>query len=145
MSGAKHIAVLYSRGPHFIRALQVLRKVHSGATLTAIVPAEYDDKEALEGLADAVVTTSSGAVEVLRTIRNGRYDVFVVLFASPKLRLLASLSGARERMCCEPDGHRSPLVESPFGVVAAIGLARLRGHLTYARLWIIVRILRVKK
>jgi len=143
MSGAKHIAVLYSRGPHFTRALQALRKTHPGATLTAIVPAEYGNKEALDGVADAVVATSGGAMEVLRTIRNGRYDVFVVLFDSPKLRLLASLSGARECMCCETDGYLTPLVESPPGVVVSIGLARLRGHITYVRLWILVRILRV--
>lgn len=146
MSKTLRIGALYSRGPHFPRTLQQIRRVHPDAHITAIVPPEYP-RDTLEGLADAVVATArnvrSGAnwktaLAVLRQIRAGQYDQFVVMFDSLKLRLLAAGSGAASRCCHTVDGRVIPLSRNPLPALLRAFARSVRGHIAYAYIrWVV--------
>ncbi len=146
MSRTFRIGALYSRGPHFPRVLQKLREQHPGAQITAIIPPEYP-RDALEGLADAVVVTGQNAqmgghwktaFAVLAQIRAGKYDHFVVMFDSLKLRLLAAGSGAASRFCHSVDGRIIPLSRNPLPALLRACARSVRGHIVYAYIrWVV--------
>ncbi len=113
MTEINTICVFYSHGPHFGRTLKSLRKQFPTAHITALVPPEYP-AEALEGLANRMLSTKHATysmghprniLKLIGQIRRGKYDLFVVLFESPKLLLLASRSGARQKYCNTVDGR----------------------------------------
>ncbi|HEX71902.1 MAG TPA: hypothetical protein ENN65_01095 [Candidatus Hydrogenedentes bacterium] len=146
MSKTLRIGALYSRGPHFPRMLQQLREAHPDAHITAIVPPEYP-RDALEGLADAVVVTAQNAqaggnwktaFAVLGQIRAGKYAHFVVMFDSLKLRLLVAGSGAASRYCHTVDGRVIPLSRNPLPALLRALARSVRGHITYAYIrWVV--------
>lgn len=151
MNGAERVCAYYSRGPHFARNLKVLRQRHPDSDITAIIPPDYP-AASLEGLADTVEPVGLASdgrrdlralIRLARHIRRGRYDLFVVMFDSPKLRLLASLSGARRRECLTIDGRRFPVRFAPLAQALGGLWRRSRGHLTYARIWFVVRFFKV--
>lgn len=146
MKETLRIGVLYSRGPHFTRALQQLREAHPQARITAIVPPEYP-REALQTLADTVVVSAQNAqagrslktaVSVVRQIRAGRFDRFVVMFDSLRLRLLAAASGATERACHTADGRILSLSRNPMPALARACARNVRGRCRYAYIrWVV--------
>jgi len=135
----RNIAAFYSRGPHFARLLKELRKRYPEARITAIAPPGFP-QDALVGQADRLVYTDrpvytlqepGALLGLVGQIRKGKYDLFAVMFDSPKLRMLAALSGARQRVCYTTSGQYQPLRLSPVRQVVA-GLYRaLRGRITY--------------
>ena len=142
----KRIGLFYSLGPHFVRALRQVRAAHPHARITAIVPPGFP-KAMLEH-ADNVLTVPPpphglrNAAALVRVLREQRFDRLVVLFDSPRLRVLARLSGARERWCCGPDGRHAALEGGILGTLLR-GLGRkIRGHLTWARIWLEIRLAR---
>ena len=137
------VAVFYSLGPHFVKALEGARTL--GDHVTAIVPKSYalSDREAM--LSDETWRLEwdrygGGEVFVLlRAIRRKKYDAFVVMFRSPKLRMIASLSGASTMWYCAPHGYLMALQDLPLGILAGEALRRIRGLLTYGMVWLSVR------
>lgn len=145
----QRVCAFYSLGPHYLRMLAHLRAQYPGARIIAIVPEGYL-LEVLENRCDEVATTppGRGAASLLplaRFLRAGRFDVFVVMFHSPRLRMLAALSGARECMCYTA-GNRYFPVSLNFAGDAARWLARqIAGRITYARIWWNVRMQKVQR
>jgi len=71
-----------------------------------------------------------------------RYDAFVILFDSPRQRILASLVRARRRLHCRLDGKVVELEYTISGVIVDAALRNLWGRLVYGLLWVLVRLLR---
>ncbi|HNR31308.1 MAG TPA: hypothetical protein PKI11_10500 [Candidatus Hydrogenedentes bacterium] len=146
MPDPKRICAFYSRGPHFMRLLAFLREREPQAHITAVVPPGYP-KALLGNRADAVIETAkaqyaardlAGIRDLLRTIRAGRFDEFVVMFDSPRLRLLAAFTGAARRSVFTVDGRCLPLTVSPVAVLVSWLYRSLRGRLTFAYIYCVV-------
>ena len=149
MSSPERIAVFYSQGPHFERAVQHMAKSHPTATITAIVPHVESIVHMAEEITHHVVTTDArtGLLTSLRLIsalRKKRYDHFVVLFPSFRLQLLASAVGADQRFCYAVDGHVTALRGGPLTVAMTFATRRVAGTLRYLSLALLVRILKVQ-
>ncbi len=138
----RRICALYSHGPHYARALQHLRRTYPEAVVTALVPPGFPT-EPLEGIAhkrldmpaEAVSRRGLAALRALAPVlRRGRYDLFVVMFDSFRLRVVASLSGARERRCFTADGRFIPLRLSLLRLLAGMAWRNARGRITYWRI-----------
>ncbi len=152
MIESNRICAFYSRGPHFMRLLAFLRERHPRAHITALVPPGYP-KELLREHANAIMETAktryaardiAGIRALLRQIRAGRFHEFVVMFDSPRLRLLAALTRAPLRSCFTIDGRYLPLRLSPLRVLASTIYRASRGRLTYAWVCLNVRLRRVE-
>jgi len=152
VSTEQHIVAFYSRGPHYMRLLRHLRAVHPGARITAMIPPSFPG-ETIAGLADEVWTTPApphglrnpGALAgLIRQIRAVHCARFVVMFDSPRLRMVALLSGARERWCFGPDGRYAVIETAPLRRMADGLRGRLRGWATWLRIWIVVHTTRVR-
>ncbi len=147
MAERKRIGALYSRGPHFGRMLAYLRKQWPDAEITALAPPGYL-RGSTEKLADEFVEIGQSRYgfrdvaalrELVRQIRGARFDVFVTMFASTKLRLLASRSNAAERFVFTPDGRLLPLrLALVRRFLGGLG-RRVRGQVTYAWIYCVVR------
>jgi hypothetical protein len=152
MSADQHIVAFYSRGPHFARLLRHLRKTHPDARVTAMVPPGFP-ADTLEGLADAVLVTPApphglrdpGAlIALIRQIRATGCTRFVVMFDSARLRLVTMFSGAPERWCFGPDGGYAVIKAKPLRRLCGDVTRRLRGWVTWLRIWFVVHTTRVK-
>lgn len=146
MSEPKRICAFYSHGPHYRRMLRFLREQHPAAHITALVPPAYP-REFLEGQVDDIVVTAQSQYssrdtaairQLLRLIRGGGYDLFVVMFDSPRLRILSALTGIGQRYCYQADGRYTPARLSLLQAAGDALWRNLRGRLTYARIWLIV-------
>jgi ADP-heptose:LPS heptosyltransferase len=153
MSDIRRVCAYYSRGPHFTRNLKTLRDMYPGAEITALVPPGYPRKP-LAGLAEHIESTRQtqyGARDLkaffglIRQIRKARYDCFVVMFDSPKLRLLGTLSGAKERYCLTIDGRYLALRLALLSQVIGTVVRHVHGRLTYLRLWLVVHLFKVHR
>lgn len=146
MTAPQNICAFYSRGPHFLRMLKQLRAAYPEARITAVVPPTFPAEAAL-GLANQVIKTQhaqwslrqhKALRKLVAVLREGRYDLFAVMFDSPKLRLLAVLSGARARVCYTVDGRQLPLKLAVLGQLADALARNIRGRLLYAYLHYVV-------
>jgi len=151
MTNELHIGLFYSYGPHFIKTARALRAEHPQARITAFLPRAFPvdmlsdlEIEALPVLPDPGEHRSLAALyAIVRAIRAQRVDIFVVLFDSPRLRLLSALSGAGERQCRLVDGRRIPVRFTFAGGLMHTLLSRIVGHARYVRIWIEVQVTRV--
>jgi ADP-heptose:LPS heptosyltransferase len=143
---SQRICLFYSHGPHYTRVLKELRKQYPEAFITALVPKSYP-RTHLEGLADQVQETAeqayglrnlSGLRRLLSQIRAGHYDHFVVLFDSPKLRLLASRTGIPRRSCHTVDGRQFELERGIIPLLLKTVYRNIRGRIRYAYIRYIV-------
>ena len=139
MEHRERICAYYSHGPHFRRVLKQLRDTHPEAKLTAMVPPRYPT-DAVAELADQIAVTAkdqyratdlSGNWALVKQIRSGGYDRFVVMFESPKLGLLSLLAGAKSRNACTIDGRYGPMRLSLLSLLADTIHRRIRGWTTY--------------
>ncbi len=147
-------AVFYSAAGPLRKALAAVRAHAPAATLTVLAPPslpldspelqEADDVQALE-LKHYGPRNPVAALRLIWRLRRARYDGFAVLFASPQLRVLAALSGARARYVCRGDGGLAPLPAGPFRAVAGELLRALRGRIRYCRVWLSVRLRRAQE
>lgn len=147
------IAVFYSLGPHFDRTLKQLRAEYPDGEITVLVPPGYPLSElALECIDQRVENeithfspTNVGACRrLVRGIRAGNYDLFAVLFDSMQLNILSALSGARERICCPPQGGLAAMRSTIPGIVAVEALRRTLGNVVYAGIWLVVHLMPVR-
>lgn len=146
MNEPTNICAFYSRGPHFLRLLKHLRTQHPQARITAVVPPAFPAEAAL-GVATQVIKTQQAQWtlahqrdlrKLVGVLRGGKYDLFVVMFDSPKLRVLAALSGARARHCYTIDGRYFPLRLALFRQLGSNLARSIRGRLLYAYLHFVV-------
>jgi len=153
MDGIKRICALYRHGPHYIQMLRYLREHWPEARITAMTPPGYP-QEALEDLADEVLEMGRSTYRLrdllalpalLRQIKAGRYDLFVVMFDSPKLRMLAALTRIPRRACYTIDGRYFPLELRLIRFVADYLYRNIRGRITYAYIRHVVYHRRVEK
>lgn len=140
MHTPERICAVYSRGPHFVRMLKRLRAEYPDEILVAALPTTFP-VQAIAGLADETLALppapKAGAVRhALHTIgllRKARCSHIVIMFDSPRLNILARLSGASKRWCYPVDGRLKPLTQPLFRVLAAPAWLRLRGEMDYLR------------
>jgi ADP-heptose:LPS heptosyltransferase len=153
MSAKPRIAAFYSRGTHYPRLLRFLREEYPGCELTAVVPPGYPER-LLEGACDRVVRTArdhygAGDTGELMTLvsqlRAERYDAFVVMFPSIKLRLLAKGAGAASAYIYTADRRFLPVAFNPIAEATDYLLRNIRGRLTYAWIACVVKFRRVGK
>ena len=138
--------VFYSKGPHFLRALQTMRKTYPNARLEAWVPQGFPVPEQTTEFADAIVETKRAAYglrdlsalrELVGALREARFACVGLMFPSVKLKILASLSGAKGAWCT-PDGRFVPLSNSIAGAVAGELFYGAVGRMTYWSIWLVV-------
>lgn len=139
MSDVQRICAFYTRGPHFPALLKQLRALYPGAHITALTPPGYP-RSAVASLADEVRSTGQAvyswrdrrALMALRNqIRAARYDLFAVMFDTPKQRFLAWMSGAPHQFCLTPDGR---FIRIRLGLMRVAWTAlyrQVRGQITY--------------
>lgn len=151
MTQRTRIGLFYSYGPHFIKTVRSLRETHPQADITAFVP-EHFPVELLSGLnissQPLLPDTGRGraikkVVTIIRAIRKEHLDIFVVLFNSPRLQLLSTISGAKERRCRLVDGRELPVRLTLLSGIYHTAVNTVVGHWRYARIWIHVRCTRV--
>ena len=136
------VCAFFSSGPHYRKVLTQLRTTYPDAEICAFIPPRYP-LEAASALADRVAVSAqdhyalrdwSALVRLVRRFRAERFDVFVVMFDSPRLAILAHLTGAKERWCYTMDGRRKPLRLSLLRQLLVLALRRLRGEWRYAQI-----------
>ena len=151
MNGPRRIGVFYGKGRTFLDALKSIKSHDPAALVCAIVPAAYPISEDEIALTDEILETDRaryGARDIvpflrlIRQLRGSHYDAFVILFDSPRQRILASLVRARQRSYCRLDGKVVELEYTIPGVIGDAALRNLWGRIVYALLWVLVRLFR---
>jgi len=146
------VCAFYSKGRTYLDVLQCVRQRYPEAHVSAVIPARYPISREETALVDEVVETERTRyslreirplIRLVRQIRAAHFDAFVVMFDSPRLRILSALSGARQRLFCRMDGEFAPLHSSVPGVMADVLVRSIRGRAAYAYIWLIVRLLHV--
>lgn len=144
MNRNKHIGILYSYGPHFLRTVREVRQQEPDARITVYIPEGFP----LEMLQDLNVETLSltqgagtkptlaSAFMLLRALRRVRLDQFVVLFDSPRLQMLAALSQAAERWCYQLDGSKTPVRPTFMGSFLQTVRRGMVGRIRYVKIWL---------
>lgn len=138
MDKAHTVCALYSRGPHFTRLIAQVRKVTPFARVIALVPPNYP-ADHLEDLADEVVTVGparglAGLRAVRERVRLAKADALVVMFDSPRLRMLAKVCPVRYRYCYTIDGRFFPVRMTLVRQTIESVTRAIRGRLTYRRI-----------
>lgn len=145
------IVVLHSPSEHFATANATAGAYLIGAHVIALVPPGRPDLEAMlpAGTTAEVLAmpARSGRIRqglaTLRALRRLRPAMLCVLYPSPALRVVAALSGARERYWCGEDGRLRPLNGHIVSVLAGLAWQRIRGEWRYAWRWCVVHGTRV--
>jgi len=140
MTPTRPVLVFYSPGPHFSKAVASARERFPGARCIAIVPPGFAASHAADE-----VRVRPGLLPLTPFLRGFGAAAMVVMFASPKLRVLAALSGAQDIVHVGPDGRARPLPRSLWRNLAIILHEKLRGHLTYGWIWLYIRLFPVRK
>ena len=150
MSGADRICVFYSPGEHFQRVVRNVRGQYPSARICAMVPAGFpkvEEGSEMDRLVDEwIVTTRKryrvfniGALRSLvAQIQGGRFDRFIVLFETLKLRGLAALSGAPVCECWMAYGRVKSIDTSLGDTLAGHANRAARGRWLFLRLWFLV-------
>jgi len=136
----ERICAFYSKGPHFVRMLKRLREAYPGETLIAAIPASFPFP-AIEPLVDETVRLpEAGSVAelrrywaIVRRLRRARCSHIVVMFDSPRLNLLARLSGTGRGWYYSVDGRLQVLGQSLPGLLLVPLAQRIRGELAFLR------------
>lgn len=154
MTGQPRIAVFYGKGRTFLDVLKAVRAQHPDARLCLIFPDAYPIAEAELAFASETLRIGNARyglrdlaafLDFTRRVRHARYDGFVILFDTPRQRILAALTGARKRLYCRFDGRVVPLQYTLSGVVADAAFRAVWGRLAYAGLWVLVRVTRAQR
>lgn len=148
MNVRERVGIFYSKGRHFPGILQQIRHTFPDAEITLIAPAGYRVSEAEHMLVNTVMMTESacyGGVGIrafsrlIRTLRAKSFDCFIVIFDSPRLRILAGLSGARDRVLYTFDRRFQFIRANIFSTLIEVTIKTLVGHLVYLWIGFIVR------
>lgn len=135
----ERICAFYSKGPQFLRMLKRLRAEYPDEIIVATIPADFPFA-VIENLADETIrfpeaagASIGGSLRIVRELRRTRCSHIVVMFDSPRLNLLARLSGASKRWCFSVDGRLRPLGQPLARVLLAPTWLRLCGQVDYLR------------
>ena len=136
----ERICAFYSKGPHFVRMLKRLRAEYPDEIIVAALPAEFPF-DVIEGLVDETLrfpetaggASLAGSLQIVRELRKTKCSHMVVMFDSPRLNLLARLSGASKRWCYSVDGRLRPLSQPLTRLMLAPAWLRLCGQMDYLR------------
>jgi hypothetical protein len=136
----ERICAFYSKGPHFVRMLKRLREDYPDEIIVAAIPESFP-YPAIARLAHETIRLPDpgclGAVRrgwtTLRRLRRVRCGHLVVMFDSPRLNLLARLSGTGRGWCFTVDGRLFVLNQPLLTLLLQPILDRLRGELQYRR------------
>jgi hypothetical protein len=136
----ERICAFYSKGPHFVRMLKRLRAEYPDEIIVAAIPADFPI-EVIERLADETIrfpetaggASLAGSLQIVRELRKTKCSHMVVMFDSPRLNLLARLSGASKRWCYSVDGRLRPLSQPLTRLMLAPAWLRLCGQMDYHR------------
>lgn len=148
------IAVFLSKGRNYGEVLRDVRHNYPQARIDAVIPKAYPLSEEEQTLADAILETEQAQYSprairplcrLIRRLRAPHYDLFVILFDSPKLRLLARLSRARNCACHQPSRRLAPMQPRITSIFADILFRNVRGRLVYGMIWAAVHLLPVKR
>ncbi len=145
MSAQQRVVLFfYSDGPHFMKALQAVRRAYPEAHLVAVTPEGLSAQPDVAQLADAVAVRP-GMRRLVPWLRGYRAEAMAVMFASPKLRVLAALSGARAVWHARPDGKLKALPRTLWANTAVVVREKAYGHVLYGTLWWYIRLRPVRR
>ncbi len=129
------------------KALNHLHRCHPGAVIDVLLP-EGADEERIHGASAVHDYRHAGLATVwplLRRLRASRYDLFVVLFPSARLRLLAASCGAARKAVLLQNGRLVPLTDSLPRAFLSECLLLARGRTRYWRAWLSVHLRHVSR
>lgn len=129
------------------KALSYLRRCHPGAVIDVLLP-EGADEGRTHGASTVHYYRHAGLTTVwslLRRLRVSRYDLFVVLFPSSKLRLLAASCGAARKAVLLQNGRLVPLTDSLPRAFFRESFLMARGRTKYWRAWLSVHVRHVSR
>ena len=153
MNTPSRICVFLSKGRNFVDVLRGVRSVYPGGSIDAVIPLAYPLSDEERALADRVVETGQAhyglrdagpLLRLVRELQAPHYDLFVIMFDSPKLRILARLSNARA-CALHRLSNLVPIHPSIPGVLADVIFRNVWGRAAYSALWIVVRLFPVNK
>ena len=149
----RRVVLVYAIGPHFERAMRVLRDRYAGAELVALVPSSLPIDEQLANFVDRIEVMRKldpnagpfGArLHYMRAVRNVRCDTLAILYPSFAQQMASALNRASERLCIGPDGHVAVLTATRTALVASECAHQIAGRLTFARMWCSIRFTSIK-
>jgi ADP-heptose:LPS heptosyltransferase len=136
------ICAFYSHGPHFLPLLQFLRTQHPAAEIVAVVPPNYPADRIAERADTVLIVEKADSFRQLlglrRLLREQHFNLLVVMFDSPRLRLLAAASGIPHRYCFGPNRRYVPLQHGVVRQLLRTLHRNLRGRIQYAYIWYVV-------
>jgi len=153
MTAAKRIGVFYSESGPFWVVLRELRRANPSARLCAIVPAGFVVSDEMRSIVDEVVVTPAprysprnpgACVHLVKLLRAGRFDLFIVLFRSAQLRLLAALCGATRAECWDQYNRITVLSSTPIDWALGLIARRTNGAVTWLRIWLQIHLQSIK-
>lgn len=152
MSG-KRIGVFYSPGRSLGEVLRAVRQVFPDGDISAIVPRGFSMSSADKSLCTAVIETCETAFSIRRPgslaalagrLRKERFDSFIIMFDSPRLRMFAGTIGAGETLYYTFDRRMQPIRGGTAGAAVMAAVNRIRGQAVYICIRLLVRLLPVK-
>lgn len=137
---AERICAFYSKGPHFVRMLKRLRAEYPDEILVAAIPHDFP-LAVIEGMVNEILrfpkegpsATLGRNLRIARALRRARCSHIVVMFDSPRLNLLARVSGAAKRWCFSADGRLRPLARPLPQLILSPCWLRVCGQMDYLR------------
>ena len=139
------IGAYYSNGLLYGARLQALRKRYPDAHIAAIVPPGFAMPAGSDAIVTEVVETErthysprdiGACMRLVKLLRAGKYDRFVVMFDSVLLNALSMLSGARKPECWNAESKILPMPRTPFGLIHRVFLRGMLNHFNFAQVWI---------
>ena len=154
MNTTPRICAFLSKGRNFVEILKSIRSAYPNAPIDAVIPHAYPLSDEERALVDRVVETEKThysprdvgpLYRLVRQLRAPHYNLFVVMFDSPKLRLLARLSNAKACTLHRLDHRMIPIHPSTPRIVADVVFRNLWGRVVYGYIWLLVHLLRANK
>ena len=148
MSRKPRVCVYFSVGRNLASVLRSVKQSLPDASITAVIPPGYPVSDDERSLAEEILNTDfvryswrtlPALARLILQFRRARYDAFVILFDSPRLRIVSSLSGATDRFHCRMDGRLAPVRISIPGTIADVVFRNVWGRIVYVGIWLIVR------
>lgn len=146
------VCALRSQGRGFVTRLDYLRRRYPEARLLVMVPkdedltaeeAEYADEVLEQPHATYSIRSPRQLRDLAATLRNARLDLFIVMYPSPRLRLVAGLSGARRGECWTYENQIIPLPTAIPTAMASLLWRLMLGRIRYYRCWLTTYVRRV--
>jgi len=154
MNKAHRTCVFYSKGRNFVDVLRHVKQYAPTSRIVAMVPSGYPVSSAEREIADEVIELRAVAyfmrrpfelMGLARSLHKASYDRFVITFDSPRLRLLARASGAKEVVLCRFDGRIEPIRPTLPRTAWDVVSRNVWGRVVYLGILLSVYGLRIKK